>query len=100
MDLGHAHRADKVVVGEISQLSSIHGGLAEQHLERLATASGIIGHGGLGHTIRAPEGNGRSCSFDGRQRPRGGHDLCLRNKRPSRPYESIGLGAMEVTKPY
>ncbi len=25
---------------------------------------------------------------------------CLRNKRPSKPYEFIGLGAMDVTKPY
>ena len=28
------------------------------------------------------------------------HYRCLRNKRPSKPYEFISFGAMDVTKPY
>ncbi len=28
------------------------------------------------------------------------HYRCLRNKGPSKPYEFIGLGAMDATKPY
>ncbi len=34
-----------------------------------------------------------------RTRPRRQY-RCLRNKRPSQPYEFIGIGAMDVTKPY
>ncbi len=39
-------------------------------------------------------------SFLGSPRPKIAYYRCLLNKRPSRPYECIGFGAMDVTKPY
>ncbi len=54
---------------------------------------------GASHTIKDP--SSAATSMLG---PRGRGDVtryrCLRNERPSEPYEFIGFGAMAVTKPY